>query len=235
MTLSPSPLTIVRRAFEALGTPPSPMVLEVPVPHGSRSVELPLLAARLPCLNREFSDQVWRAVTEHVRTNEPEWVTAGVGLAVKPLWSVVGRVSRGRPFGARREELEAELIAAWISQLHEVDTDRPDIFGRMWAAAYKVGQRWRYTAERDLSQLTGTAHHVACASESGHPEVALTEVVAKGAVTRVDAELIAATRIDRRSLREVAWQLQMPYGTAKRRRQRAEQAVTALLLQEISG
>jgi hypothetical protein len=65
-------LTVVRRAFEALGTPPSPMVLEVPVPHGSRSVELPLLAARLPRLDHEFSDQVWRAVTEHVRTNEPE-------------------------------------------------------------------------------------------------------------------------------------------------------------------
>ncbi len=86
-----------------------------------------------------------------------------------------------------------------------------------------------------MSQLIGTAHNVACASESGHPEVALAEVVAKGMATLVDAELIAATRIDRRSLREVAWQLQMPYGTAKRRRQRAEQAVTVLLLQENSG
>ncbi|MFE6385808.1 hypothetical protein [Nocardiopsis dassonvillei] len=43
-------------------------------------------------------------MTEHVRTNEPEWVTAGVGLTVKPLWSVVGRVSLGRPFGEHREK-----------------------------------------------------------------------------------------------------------------------------------
>ncbi len=56
-----------------------------------------------------------------------------------------GRWSAGAaadaPFGTRREELEAELIATWISQLHEVDTNQSDIFGRMWAAAHKVGQR----------------------------------------------------------------------------------------------
>ena len=64
MTLSPAPLTIVRRAFEVLGTPPSPMVLEVPVPHGPRTMELPLLAARLPRLDCEFSAATVDNITE---------------------------------------------------------------------------------------------------------------------------------------------------------------------------
>lgn len=233
MLISPSPIAVVRRSFDALGSPPSPMVLEVSVPRGVRTVELSWLANRVLDLELDFSDQVWRAVIENVRTAGPEWGIVGTGLAVKPLMSVVHRVSSGRSFVTRREDLEAELITAWISQLYDVDTTRSNLLGRMWAKTYKVGQRWRYSAERDLSQLTGTMANTAHTCTGGHPEIALSKAVAQGVVAPVDAEMIAATRIDRGSLQEVAQMLGLPYSTAKRRRQRAERAVTSWLSQEI--
>jgi len=182
MLISPSPVAVVRRSFEALGAPPSPMVLEVSVRRGVRTVELSWLANRVLDLELDFSDQVWRSVIENVRTAGPEWGIVGTGLAVKPLMSVVHRVSSGRSFVTRREDLEAELITAWISQLYDVDTTRSNLLGRMWAKTYKVGQRWRYSAERDLPQLTGTMANTAQICTGGHPEIALSKAVAQGVV-----------------------------------------------------
>lgn len=70
MTLLPSPLTVVRRSFETLRAPPSPMVLEVPVPHDPQTMELRLLATHLLRLSRRFSGQMWRGVIGHVRAKE---------------------------------------------------------------------------------------------------------------------------------------------------------------------
>jgi hypothetical protein len=198
-------------------------------------VDLRALATRLPRLDQAGSDRVWGAIIEHARTQGPDWTTVATGLAHRHLWSVVTRVSRGRPFGSRREEVEAEVIAAWIAEVRQVDTHQPDIAGRMWAATYRAGQRWRYAATRDLAQLTGTPVSAAHVDEGGHPEVALLRAVAAGVVTPVEAELIAATRIGRHTLLEVCDQLRVPYSTAKRRRRRAEAAVTAWLREEMSA
>jgi hypothetical protein len=198
-------------------------------------VDLALLTRRLPRLKRNFSDAVWRMVIERVRTKDDEWTVVAVGLASSALWSVADRVSRGRPFGRRREELEAELIAGFVAELHEVDVSLPDVLGRMWASVYRVGQRWRYTAERDLAQLTGTCEVRAARETAGHPETPLAALVGAGLITAVEAELIAATRLDGRPLHEIADQLGVAFRTARRRRQRAEKTVVAWLRKEISG
>lgn len=192
---SPSPLTVLRHAFDTLAAQPA-FALEVPASDGVRVVDLQVLANRLPRLDRANSDLVWSMVIDHARAKGPEWTTVATGLALKHLWSVVNRVSRGRPFGSRREEVEAEVITAWIAELRQVDTTRPDIVGRMWAAAYRAGQRWRYAAERDLAQLTGTPVSAAHVDKGRHPEVPLITAVAAGLITPVEAELIAATGSD---------------------------------------
>lgn len=229
MTTSPSPISLIHHALEDLGTRLHPKDLNISIPDGERTTDLIWLAARMPHLEQDFADQVWNAVIECVRTQGAEWVTVGVGLAVKPIRSVVNRLSRNLPFPSLREELEAELIAAWIALLHEVDTDRPNILGRMWAEAYKVGQRWRYRTERDFHQLVGTVSYISQRAEGGHPEVALAEAVAQEVLTQFDAELIAATRLEPYSLHEVAQMMQLSYSTAKRRRRQAERAVTRWL------
>lgn len=235
MANPPSPLTLIHHALEDLETQLPPKALEIPIPDGGRTTELSWLADRMPHLEQGFADQVWNTVIEGVRTQGSDWVTVGVGLAVKPLRSVVNRLSRNFLWPSLREELEAEMIAAWIALLHDVDTERPNILGRMWAEVYKVGQRWRYRADRDLPQLVGTVPYIAQKAEGGHPEVPLAEAVAQEVLTQLDAELVAATRIESYSLREVAQQMQLPYGTAKRRRKQAECAVAEWLMRETPG
>ncbi|WP_156365684.1 hypothetical protein [Nocardiopsis sp. NRRL B-16309] len=198
-------------------------------------MDLALLARRLPRLEREFSDAVWRILIEHVRSKGGVWVVAAVGLATSALWSVADRVSRGRPFGRRREELEAELVAAFVAELHAVDVTPPNVLGRMWASVYRVGQRWRYSAKRDLAQLTGTCEAHTRPEAEGHPETPLAALVRAGLITAVEAELIAATRLDRRPLHEVADRLGVAFRTAQRRRRRAESVAVAWLRKEISG
>ncbi|MBE2997153.1 hypothetical protein IDM40_00335 [Nocardiopsis sp. HNM0947] len=227
-----TPITVARSAFETLTTHHGPTVLEISALDGRRNIGLNWLAQRIPHLEQGLSDKVWQAVIERVRSEEPDWVTVGVGLASKPLWSVVNRVGRGRPFSERREELEAELVASWITQLHEVDTSSTNLLDHMWADAFKAGQRWRYRTGRDFYQLTGITSGAAHAPVGGSPEIALAEAVEATSMTSTDAELISATRIGGRSLRETARQLQLPYSTAKRRRRKAENTISELLTQE---
>jgi hypothetical protein len=65
----------------------------------------------------------------------------------------------------------------------------------------------------------------------GHPDLVLAQAVACGAITAVDAELIAATRLELRPLAEVATELHLPYQAARRRRARAEQRLVAAIRQ----
>ncbi|GAA1112008.1 MULTISPECIES: hypothetical protein [Nocardiopsis] len=226
------PLARVRRAFTALVGPPDPWRVEFATPEGPREVDLLRVAALVPHLPREISDALWREVIDRARGKGDDWAVVAVGLGFKPLRSVVDRLSRRRRFGARREELEAEVIAAWIQEVDRVDVAQPGVLGRLWAGAYRAGQRWRYAADRDLAQLTGLPSD-AEAPLVGHPEEALIRAVQLGVITGTDAWLVGATRLERHSLKTAAAHLGMPYPTAKRRRQRAEAGLTVWLREEI--
>lgn len=219
-------------SFTALVGPPDPWQVEFSTPEGSRPVELLRVAALVPRLPREVSDPLWREVIGRSRAAGGDWTVAAVGLGFKPLRSVADRVSRGHPFGARREDLEAEVIGAWIQGLDRIDPEPPNVLGRLWAGAYRAGQRWRYAAERDLPQLTGLPSHTDT-RPGGHPEEALIRAAHLGVITGADAWLIGATRLERHSLKTAAAHIGMPYPTAKRRRQRAEHRLTAWLHGEI--
>lgn len=188
-------------------------------------------------MERSASDRLWSAVIEGVRIPAPEWTTVALGLAAQPLRSVAARLCRGRLFKARRGELEAELVAGWVADLHTVDVTRPGILGRLWSSAYRRGQRWRYTTERELAQLSvdvGSVevHAAQRSAPGGHPEQVLARGVRSGVLAAIDAELIAATRIAQHTVQETAQRLGLGYSTARRRRRDAEAAVVAWLNKE---
>jgi hypothetical protein len=78
---------------------------------------------------------------------------------------------------------------------------------------------------RPAPQAASTSPHL----QWGHPDLVLADAVAEGVITAAEAELIGATRLEDRTLHEVARSLGLPYETVKKARLRAEQRLVHFL------
>lgn len=115
----------------------------------SRRMPLEELLAALPALGPAARDEVWRALVRRVRDGEGVWVVAAAGLALPGLRSARARLRTGAPAGGAAD-LEAELLTGFLAEIQVIDLDEPVVWGRLRAAAYRAGQRWRYAVQRDF-------------------------------------------------------------------------------------
>ncbi|MFE3444988.1 hypothetical protein ACFXNW_18305 [Nocardia sp. NPDC059180] len=188
-----------------------------------------------PAVPIEVVDAIWVRLIERSRRDGEAAVVACVGVALPMLAGLTRRVAK---FWMRsREDVEATVVAGFVTELTRVDLGRPYVLHRIGWATYRCARAWALAdqaAPRPDADLTGAGdHHTAGqhlgTAPAGHPELALADAVAEGVITVKAAELIAATRLERRSLTVVAAERGGSYKALQQVRRRAERKLATWL------
>jgi DNA-directed RNA polymerase specialized sigma24 family protein len=148
----------------------------------------------------------------------------GIGRRVYPLCRAHPRLAH---------DLEAEALVGLLQAVKEWPCGKDRVATRLvWAAAraaHRLLRRELTVAEREAGVGLELA---APAGAAVHGELVLEEAVAAGVVSRRDAELIAASRIEEVPVRELAGRWGVGYEALRKRRQRAEAALACWLADE---
>ncbi|HTZ44873.1 MAG TPA: hypothetical protein VMB79_13505 [Jatrophihabitans sp.] len=226
-----SPLGVARTAFELLTTGPCPLALDTTGWPGLPNRLVPLddlrtrlLAASCPA---ETRDLVWRQLVTHSRTGGAAWTVACVGMALPALLRMAADLSER--FAGDPADVHAEILTAFLAALGRVDLDRPGVMTRLRWAAYRGG----HAAVRDALAAPMPCGDGYRSTEppapAGHPDLVLARAVAETVISTVEADLIGATRLERRRMRDWASERGLGYEAAKKIRQRGERRLVAWL------
>lgn len=220
-----SPFDVLEAAFQALCDEPSAIALDgraLGWPFPPRPVPLGELRARLlhPATPHDARDRALAVVARRAQANGGSWSVALAGLLLPALRSIVGPVTRAWPREAA--EVEGEAVAGVLAALADFHGEERCAARLAWRAAGPVRRR----ASRELAEMARRPPMPVPAAPRvpwGHPDFVLGEAVKAEAITREEAEMIAATRLDGTPL--VAWARSagVSSGAARMRRRRAEQ------------
>ncbi len=228
------PLDTVRKCFAWLVTGPEPLSLDGREFRGlpNRSIALDevrdrMLRRRCPSTTR---DAVWAHLVSRSRQEGATWTVACTGMALPALGSVARWLSArfpGEPF-----DVHAEVLAGFLGALATIDPARPRVLVRLRWAAFRHG----FAA---LSEALDAPTPIACGFRSapprppwGHPDLVLAKAVRASVLTRTEADLIGATRLDEVSITDWAERHQTTTGAAYKARRRAESRLVAFLRDE---
>ncbi|WP_225732212.1 MULTISPECIES: hypothetical protein [unclassified Nocardia] len=242
-----APLAVVRAAFDARSADPVPWPVQYAL--GQAGLAKPVdswgqLRALLcdPTMPSQMVETVWVWLVRRARLHDAQAaVLLCAGMALPMLG---GMVSRFSDFDAHdRHDAEAQVLTAFLAEIGRVDLERAGVWSRLRWAAF-AGGRWWVTrtaaAARAASGLTTPAETEFAAEQrpvgiapDGHPELLLVQAVVEGVITETGAALIAATRLEGRSLAAVAAEWGQPYNRVLQRRWRAERRLVAWLGQRL--
>ena len=219
-----SPLGVARAAFELLTTGPSPLALDTcgcpglpdrPVPLDE--LRSRLLAASCPA---ETRDVVWQRLVIRSRTDGAAWTVACVGLALPALLRMAADMSER--FAGDPSDVHAEILTGFLTALATLDLNRPGVMTRLRWAAYRGGHAALREALAAPMPCGDGYRSTGPPAPAGHPDLVLARAVAEAVITTVEADLIGATRLERRRMRDWASEHDLGYEAAKKIRQRGE-------------
>jgi hypothetical protein len=230
------PFEVLDRSFGLLVCEAAPLALDgTAVGHGLPARPIPLDELRglllHPSVDFDARDSALSWLVGRAQADGEAWLVGlagvllpGVGRRVYPLC---------RAFPRLASDLEAEALAGLVQAIRAWPCGRDQLASRLvWAAArsaHRLLRRELKVAEREA----GVGLELeAPARPAVHGELVLYQAVAGGVVSRTDAELIAATRIQEVRLRELAGRWGVGYEALRKRRQRAEAALAGWLADE---
>src|SRR5260221_4988165 len=139
-TVSPSAIDLAAEAFRALCEGSSALTLDVrdAAPGLANSpVRLDELQRLLLAGASQLArDAAWAEVVRRARRDET-WKLVAVGMAVPALRTAAGSLARG--FDCEVEELDAEILAGFLTHLEVVDVSLPGIVTKLRWAAWRAG------------------------------------------------------------------------------------------------
>ncbi len=219
-----SPLGVARTAFELLTTGPSPLALDTRGCPGlpNRLVPLDELRWRLlsPSCPLQTRDTVWGELVTRSRIQGAAWTVACVGLAMPALTRMAADLSER--FAGDPSDVHAEILTAFLTALRSVDLNRPGVMTRLRWAAYRGGHAALQQALAAPMPCGDGYRPTEPPTPAGHPDLVLARAVAEAVITRVEADLIGATRLEHRRMRDWASEQGLGYEAAKKIRQRGE-------------
>ncbi|MGW4801666.1 hypothetical protein ACWEPC_55545, partial [Nonomuraea sp. NPDC004297] len=188
-----------------------------------------------PSCSRTTRDQVWRHLISQARAHRGAWMVAAVALAIPILRRLIGALADKIPAErVDREDLEADILAAYMEALCRVNLAWSHPLLRLSRLTHIAVVRAHAIdrpgplADPDLSDRADSGQQ-ALIYPPGHPDVLLAEAVTQGVITELEAELIAATRLDGVSLSSFCRRRGLLYCAALKRRRRAETALQQAL------
>ena len=226
------PFEVLDRSFQLLVGEPAPLALDGFAVDGLPNRPIPLDELRSMLLHPSVGfDTRDTALTWLVGRAQAEGGAWLVGLAGVLLPGIGRRVyPLCRAFPRLAHDLEAEALAGLLQAVRAWRCGQDRVATRLvWAAAraaHRLLGREAAVGEREVSVGLDLEAPARLAS---HGELVLDQAVAAGVVSRVDAELIAATRVEEVPLRLLAGRWGAGYEAFRKRRQRAEAALVGWL------
>jgi hypothetical protein len=230
------PLEVLDRSFRLLVCEPAPLSLDgAAVGHGlpARPIPLHVLRGLLlhPSVGFDARDAALTWLVQRAQAQGGAWLVGlagvllpGIGRRVYPLC---------RAFPRLAHDLEAEALVGLVQAVRGWRLGEDRVATRLvWAAArgaHRLLRREAAVGDREASvglQLEPPARPPV------HGDLLLAQAVRAGVLSRVDAELIAATRVEEVPLRQLAGRWEMGYEALRKRRYRAEAALARWLAAE---
>ncbi|MFC5830623.1 hypothetical protein [Nonomuraea insulae] len=178
-------------------------------------------------LANDTRDIVWRELVTRSRQHGAAWTVAAVGMAIPALRLIAGALARQAP-SAGMDDVDTEILTGFLQALQRIDLTGPNIRPQLWGAAQRAG-------ERAIRDAASAGRHLPLnesappARPPGHPDLVLSDAVASGVLSQLDAELIGLTRLERMPLRQAAARLGLSEAAARKLRQRCEPALIAAI------
>jgi hypothetical protein len=229
----PSPLDAVGSAFTALVTGPRPLAVDgaaigagLPV----RLLDLDEVRSLLlhPATSYETRDLVWAHVVTRAKAGDPAWLIGAVGLGLPGLRRMAARLAARMP-RYQVPDLEAEMLTGYLTALKAMELETGRIASRLCWAAYRAADRYRASDPARSGVVTPMAGSMPPPRPWGHPDFVLARAVTDGILSDYEAELIARTRLEHRTLNSLAAEWGLPVSTLADDRARAEDRLVEVL------
>jgi len=224
-----SPFAALEEGFTLLSSGPNPLALDGAGIEGlpDRPIPLAELRARLlhPSVPYAGRDAAIAVLIGRAQGLGGAWTAGLAGVLLPGMRRAVAPLAAA--CRSRQADLEAEMIAGLLAAVGECDPGRPRPAGFLCGRAYDAAKR---LLRAELNERARSANELVSAEPPrpyGHPDFVLARAVAEGVVAGDDAELVGSTRLGDATLVEAAAERGLSYGTAERRRHRAEVALVA--------
>ncbi|WP_395111474.1 hypothetical protein [Actinomadura sp. SCN-SB] len=226
-------LKVAEMSFRLLTTGPHPLAINgCDLGHGlpARQIDLEELRGMMLAKSATdaLKDAVWAELVTRARSGDPAWTIGCVGVAMPGLKAIAARVIQTSP-ARHGDDIVSELLTEFVAQLARVDIRRPNIAPRLllWARKGALRVRGRELRHRlcDPAQMPS---HPILTGEAG-PETVLEEAVRQEIITAASASLIARTRLDGETVRDLAVELGIPASRLYRQRRTAEKRLVNAL------
>ncbi|WP_156161842.1 hypothetical protein [Nocardia vulneris] len=165
-------------------------------------------------------DLVWRWLLERARRDGEEAVLVCAGLAVPMLAATAARLAHR--VGSDRADAEAAVLAAFVHAVGHLNLRKTRVWCALRWAAFRGGRRWEKQEALSGIPIPPEDFGLRAQRSGGDVEALLTLAVAEGVIDAEDAELIADTRLTRRTLIALATERGEPYKRLHKRRKLAE-------------
>lgn len=192
------PLDTARECFGWLVTGPHPLALDGRDFAGLPDRTIPLDELRDRLLRRRCPkaarDAVWAHLVTRARREGATWTLACAGMALPTLASTVSWLTArypGDPF-----DVQAEVLTGFLGAVASVDLDRPHVLARLRWAAYRAGITALFEALDAPTPLPLGYRSAPPRPPWGHPDLVLARAVREGVLTRTEADVIGATRLE---------------------------------------
>jgi hypothetical protein len=222
----PRPLAVLDRSFRLLVCQPAPPALDGhAVGHGLPARPIPLDALRSlllhPSVDFDARDAALTWLVGRAQAEGGAWLVGlagvllpGIGRRVYPLC---------RAFPRLAHDLEAEALVGLLQAVRAWQLGQDRVATRLvWAAArgaHRLLRRERALGDRETSVGLGLEPPP---RPPTHGDLLLAQAVRVGVLSREDAELIAATRLQEIPLRQLTGRWGAGYEALRKRRWRAE-------------
>ncbi|MGW1680073.1 hypothetical protein [Saccharopolyspora sp. NPDC002376] len=232
-----NPLDAAREAFGWLTVGDHPVAVDGRLFDHLPSREIPvdelrdlLLAQGCP---RRVWDQVWAHVIGRSRIEGGTWTVVAVGLALPMLTLLAVRMTER--WADDPADIHAEILRGFLEALHTVDLAAGRITIRLRWAAYRAGHRAVNAALDGPTPKPLGFHSSEPRSAAGHPDLVLARAVEAGVLTRTEAELIGATRLEGVELADWPHHPELTYEGLRSIRRRAEARLVSWLAESSTG
>lgn len=176
---------------------------------------------------RRVWDQVWTHVISRARIEGGTWTITAVGLALPMLTSMAARLTARYADDPR--DIHAEVLRGFLDEMQALDLSQGRITIRLWWATYRAGHRALLDGMDGPTPKPPGFHSSEPKPPSGHPDLVLARAVEAGVLTRTEAELIGATRLDEVELADWPHHPGLSYEGLRSIRRRAENRLAAWL------
>ena len=224
-------LTEVGTAFGLLTCEPAPLALDVRGIDGLPQRSLPLGSLRellVAGIGADASDEVWRRLIRRTRDGDPAWTVGAVGVALPGLTGIAVRLARRAP--ALTADIDSEVLSGFLTALRDDPLSRPRIWLRMTWAAWRAGLTARAVEEHVELPAEVPVGSRTPDMPYGHPDLLLDRAVVAGILTRPQADLIGATRLEHVLVEQLAAEAGVGEAAIRKRRRLAERLLTEAIL-----